>query len=51
MDEGIVRTIAFDNPLQFLFVGKLPQRLRAFYGDRLDAMPHWLREVLGEAQG
>ena len=50
LDEGIVRTITFYNPLQFLFAGKLPQRLRAFYGDRLNAMPHWLREVLGEAE-
>ena len=49
LDEGIVRAITFDNPLKFLFVGKLPQRLRDFYGDRLDVMPHWLREVLGEA--
>lgn len=51
LEEPDIQALVHDNPMRFLFAGKLPQRLRDFYGERLDAMPHWLREALGAGQG
>ena len=56
LEEPDIQALVHDNPMRFLFAGKLPQRLRTFYGDRLDDIPpdekpRWLREVLGETHG